>query len=315
MDTKDKRPRKSTAPTGRKATAVKQRRRRSVSQAAKPADSQIVYTQPKPFNRNRFLLHLATVVAVVLALVLGMAIFFKVDKVTVSGMEKYTAWEIRQASGISDGENLLTISEPSITGRIRTLLPYVDEVRVGIKLPDTVNIEIVELDVVYAIEAAGGDWWLMDARGKIVEKTDSSAAKGYTRILGVRLEAPAVGAQAVAAEPVAETQTETTGETVVTVPVTVRESERLSAVLTILQYLEDFGVLGQAASLDVSDMGKIELWYGSSYQVNLGDTTQLRRKVESMTTAIAQEKNFVSGMLDVSFTTWPDQVAYSPFSQ
>ena len=313
MDTKEKRPQRRPAKTGSKSTAVKQRRRRPAPKPAKSADSQIVYTQPKPFNRNRFLLHLATVVAVVLALVLGMAIFFKVDenKITVSGVDKYTAWEIREASGIRGGENLLTISEPRISGRIRTLLPYVDKVRVGIKLPDTVNIEIVELDVVYAIEANGGDWWLMDANGKIVEKTDSSAAKGYTRILGVQLESPSVGSQAVAVE----LEPSGTDETTPTVPVTVRGSERLNTVLTILQYLEEFGVIGQAASLDVSNMGKIELWYGNSYQVNLGDTTQLGRKVESMKKAIDQEKNFLSGRLDVSFTTWPDQVAYSPLPQ
>jgi len=312
MDTKEKRPQKRPAPAGRNGAAVK-RRPRSRSDAGKPADSQIVYTQPKPFNRNRFLLHLATMVAVVLAVVLGMAIFFKVENVAVSGMEKYTAWEIREASGISDGENLLTISEPRISGRIRTLLPYVDKVRVGIKLPDTVNIEIVELDVVYAIEEADGRWWLMDANGKIVEKTDASAAKGYTRILGVRLAAPEIGQQAVAAEPVPPA-TDETAPTEPTVPVTVRPADQLRTVLTIAQYLEDFGVLGQAASIDVTDLGRIELWYGSSYQVNLGDTTQLGRKIESMKLAIDQEKTFLSGMLDVSFTTWPDQVGYSPFS-
>ena len=309
MDTKEKRPQRRAVPTGRNSAAVKQRRRRPASQATKPAESQIVYTQPKPFNRNRFLLHLATVVAVVLALVLGMAIFFKVKNVTVSGADKYTAWEIREASGILDGENLLTISEPRISGRIKTLLPYVDKVRVGIKLPDTVNIEIVELDVVYAVEGLSGEWWLMDANGKIVEKTDSSTAKGYTRILGVQLESPAVGNQAIAAEP----EPAATDETTPTVPVTVRASERLNTVLTILQYLEDYGVIGHAASLDVSNMSHIELWYGSSYQVNLGDSTQLGRKIESMKAAIDQEKNFHSGMLDISFTTWPDQVAYTPF--
>lgn len=310
MDTREKRPQRKAAPSARSGAAVKRRQRRPAAETARPTDPQIVYTQPKPFNRNRFLLRLVTVVAVVLALILGMAIFFKVENVTVSGMDKYTAWEIREASGILDGENLLTVSEAKISGRIRTLLPYVDSVRVGIKLPDTVNIEIVELDVVYAIESADGQWWLMDANGKIVEKTDSSAAKGYTRILGVQLEAPSVGQQAVAAE---ETPS-ATDETGQTVPVTIRGSQRLSAVVTILQYLEDFGVIGQAASVDVSDMSKIELWYGSSYQVNLGDTTQLGRKIESMKLAIDQEKTFQSGILDVSFTTWPDQVGYSPFS-
>ena len=70
----------------------------------------VVYTQPGPFYKYRFLLHLATVVAIVLAILFGMSIFFKVSTVTVAGNEKYTAWDIREAAGIKDGENLLTIN-------------------------------------------------------------------------------------------------------------------------------------------------------------------------------------------------------------
>lgn len=283
----------------------------SRQRAQKPAASEIVYTQPKPFNRNRFLLRLATVAAVVLALVFGMSIFFKVENVTVAGLEKYSAWDVREASGIRTGENLLTLNRAKISGRIRTELPYVKTIRIGIKLPNTVNIEIVEMDVVYAVEAADQTWWLMDSSGKLVEKISASAAKGYTQVLGVRLESPAVGSQAVAEEPVPD-QTDSAGQTV---PVTVRGSERLDAVVTILQYLEENGVIGQAASLDVSNMKQIELWYEDRYQVLLGDTTRLSYKVKSMKQAIDQQKDYQTGILDVSFTIWPDQVNLSQFSK
>lgn len=322
MNTKAKKRKSGSA--GRSGTAVKtqkvDQRKTPVksrskapakAQTKRPPDSQIVYTQPKPFNRNRFLLRLATVAAVVLALLFGMSIFFKVKNVNVSGAEKYTAWEIREASGLQEGENLLTISEAKISARIRTMLPYVYSVRVGIKLPDTVNIEITELDVVYAVESGDGKWWLMDADGKIVDKTTGSAAMGNTRILGVKLDNPVLGEQAVALEP--EPETQETGETAVTVPVTVREAERLSTVITILQYLEDNGVIGEVASLDVSDLTRIELWYSDRYQVLLGNTTQLSYKIENMKKAIDQQTKYQSGILDVSFTTWPDQVGFTPF--
>ena len=78
----------------------------------------VVYTEPKPFLRRRFILHMATVLAVVVALILGMSLFFKVETVTVAGMEKYSAWDVRQASGISDGENLLSISKAKISDSI-----------------------------------------------------------------------------------------------------------------------------------------------------------------------------------------------------
>lgn len=299
MNTKDKK--RSARPAG---PAAKQNARNR-------AGAEIVYTQPMPFNRNRFLLRLATVVAVVLALVFGMSIFFKVKNVTVAGAEKYTAWDIKEASGIQEGENLLTLNRAKIGGKIRTQLPYVKGVRIGIKLPDTVNIEIVEMDLVYAVEGSDSSWWLMDAAGKLVEKISASAAKGYTQVLGVKLESPAIGNLAVAAEPEPE-QTDESGQTV---PVTVQGSERLSAVITILQYLEENGVIGQAASLDVTNMLGIEMWYEDRYRVLLGDTTQLGYKIQTMKKAIDQQKDYQTGILDVSFTTWPDQVNLRPFSE
>lgn len=320
MDKQKRRP-TGASHAGRSAAATRSNRSRKVvpvrTRAPKQPGPEVVYTQPQPFNRTRFLLRLATVVAVVLALIFGMSIFFKVENVTVSGAEKYTPWEISQASGIQTGENLLTISKAKASGQILSRLPYVDQVRIGIKLPDTVNIEVKELDVVYAVESADGAWWLISADGTVVDQTNNALAAGYTKVLGVQLDNPVTGQKAVAAEPEPQQDpSATTGEAqtpTVTLPVTVKGSERLSTVLTILQYLEGNGVLGQMASVDVTDMGAIGLWYGQRYQVTLGDTTQLGYKISSMKKAIDQEKDYQSGILDVSFTIWPNEVGYTPF--
>ena len=64
-----------------KARPVQQPVRRT---SRRRAESQVVYTPPKPFNKLRFLLSLVTVVAIVLALSLGMSIFFKVENILVS---------------------------------------------------------------------------------------------------------------------------------------------------------------------------------------------------------------------------------------
>lgn len=270
----------------------------------------VVYVQPAPFNKTRFILCLLIVVAVVLAVIFGMSIFFKVDadKISVSGTEKYTPWQIREASGIKDGENLMSINEPRISSAIREALPYVNKVRVGIKLPDTVKIEIEELDVVYSAEDVEGNWWLIRSDGYIVEKTNSADAEQFTKLLGIRLTEPAQGQQAVAYQQVE------TGEDGETTPVTVRASEQLSTALSIVQYLEDCGVIGDAESVDVSYMGNLQLWYGDRYQVTLGDSLELSRKIRSMKAAIDQMSDYQSGILDVSFTTWPNEVGYTPFS-
>lgn len=336
MDTKENRtpqrkkaPQKTSASRSRTATATRQTtrrapvkkttagvattksatRKRQQGTVQKQATPDVVYTQPGPFNRNRFLLHLATVVAAVLALIFGISIFFKVDTVTVNGNQKYSSWEVLEASGIQIGDHLLGLNESRVTSNIIGRLPYVDTVRVGIKLPDTVKIEIEELDVVYAIEADDGSWWLMRADGGIVEKSNSADAELYTKILGVQITGPEVGQKATAAQPVSD-ETTADGESV---PVTMVANEHLDTAITILQYLEDSGVIGDAATVNVTDMKDLELWYGDRYQVQLGDTTQLGYKISSMKAAIDQMGDYQSGTLDVSFTTWPDEVGYTPF--
>jgi len=333
METKDR---------NRSGKAAQSSRKRTVSQVdhARPAprrkrrrmDADVVYTPAKAFDKYRFLLHLVTVVAVVLALTLGMSIFFKVENITVSGAEKYSPWDIREVSGIQDGENLLTLNKAMIGGKIITQLPYVEDVRIGIKLPDTVNIEITELDVVYAAQAADSSWWLMDANGLVLEQTTGIEAEAYTKILGVQLEAPAVGKQAVAAEAIPEETQEPTDteeetapedETVAdetldleaVLPETVPASQRLAMAITILQCLEENGIVGGVTSVDVTELYDLQLWYEDRYQVLLGDESQLTYKIGAMKNVIAQMTDYQKGELDVSFTTWPDKVGYTPFEE
>ena len=310
-------PRRRTRPTGagdsRRQGAYRSSRgggNPSAGRRRRGTAPNVVYTPPKPFTRAGLLVRLATVVAVVLALTFGVSIFFKVETVTVSGAGKYTAWQIMEASGIEKGDNLLSISDAKASGKIMAALPYVESARIGIKLPDTVNIEITEFDVVYSIKSQDDAWWLISADGEIVEKTDSATAGDYTKVLGVRLALPEPNTKAVAYEQT----TAATNPDGVTTPVTVKASEQLSAALSILQYMEANGVIGKVVSVDVSDIGSIELWYGQQYQVKLGDTSQLGYKISAMAQAVSQMDDYHTGVLDVSFTFWPDEVGYTPFA-
>lgn len=319
MDTKDTRRRPRTG----SGSAV--RSRKPARKERKLKDSDVIYTPPKPFKRSRFLLHLATVAAVVFAFVLGMSIFFKVETIKVSGYDKYTPWEVSQASGIETGSNLLTISRAQVGGSIISKLPYVETVRVGIILPDTVNIEITEMDAVYAISDASGVWWLINESGKIVEQTNGVSAKEYTQILGVYLEGAAVGQQASAQEgdtvkvPVEDPEAETvdpTEETKAppTISVGITGTQRLNVVLTLLQHLSRNSISAQIDSVDVTDLTSIELWYDERFQINLGDVERMEYKIGALKTTIENMEAYESGHLDLSFTNWPDKVGYTPFT-
>lgn len=289
--------------TGKKTASSK------AVQQRRPAQD-VVYIPPKPFNRNRMLLRLVTVAAVVVALILGISVFFKVEKVEVSGCSQYSAWSIREASGIEDGVNLLTFSRARAAGKIIAAFPYVDSVRIGIKLPGTVTIEVKEVQVTYSLAADDDSWWLVSSSGKVVAQTTEDEALEHTCIQGVKLETPQVGQQAQAKE-IDEDRRDEQGNVI---PVTVTQAQRLQAALDIAQYLEENEVIGQAASIHVADLGNLELWYGEQYKVLLGDTTQLSYKIKLMNNAIVSNRP-PRGILDATLTVQTDGVIWRKFPQ
>lgn len=309
-----------TAGTGtmesrRSSTRVRRRQERVVRPPREEIPA-VSYTMPKPFSPGAFVWKLVSVAAIVAALVMCLSVFFRVEEVVVSGADKYTPWMVKEASGLEYGDSLLSVSDARVSGNIISALPYVKNVRVGIKLPGTVHIEITELETTYAIEARDGSWWLIAADGRVVEQIEPSAASGYTRILGVQADAPRTDQQVRAAEE-APAQTEApvqTGEDDgVTLPTVnqITGRDRLDAVLTILQNLEDNGVIGKIATIDVSNLNDITMEYDQRLTVVLGTADRLAYKIEYMALAIAQIEDYQTGELDVSFK-YSDKALVNP---
>ena len=276
----------------------------------------VVYTDPKPFNLNRLLIQLVAVLAIALAVTMGLSVFFKVETVVVYGNEAYSAWAVQEAAGLEGGENLLSFGRTKACGKIKTNLPYVKSVRIGITLPDTVNIYIEEFDVSYAIQTIDETWWLITSGGKVVEQIDGGTAGKHTKILGVYLDAPEPGQPAKALETIQVSETEAVDPQLATEttapPVVTTGAGQLTAALQILTAMERNDIVGEVASVNVESLTNIVLWYGARYQVNLGDTNEIEKKISYMKQAVAQLSDYQIGVLDVSFVTWPDQVGFTP---
>ena len=287
------------------------KKKRPLPKKPQPRVSQapeVTYTPPVPINRKKLLIRLGTVLASALALFLGCTIFFRVKDVVVTGTERYTVWSVREASGIEEGESLLAFGKTKAAGRIMESLRYVKSVRIGITLPDTVNICVEELEVVYGVQDTEDAWWLLSCDGRVVEKTNEAKARETTLLKGFRLEKPEVGDSAVAQEPEQAEGDDT--------PVLITDQERLEAALSVITQLERNEILGEAANVDVTDPANIQLWYGDDYQVLLGDPDRMDEKIMMMNRVIQQheqEGGYQSGVLDITLTTTPDGVGYTPF--
>ena len=317
MNTKDKE-RTRKAPPARRPSAASGKRPagkarptaapKKTQEAAKPTPD-VVFLPPKPFNRNRLILRLLTVAAVVVALLLGVAVFFKVENFEVSGCAQYSEYDVFEASGIAYNTNLLSINRAQAAGKIIRALPYVESVRIGIKLPNTVMISVEEVKVPYAVKDGADTWWLVSSGGKVIEKADAGEETGLTKIAGVRLDNPQSGMQAVALEE----GSGLTDENGNPIPQTTTQAQRLNMALDITKLLERNRIIGKAASIDVTNLGDLQLWYGTQYHVKLGDSARLDYKIACLASSVDQLDSYQSGVLDISFTIRPEEVIYTPF--
>ena len=55
------------------------------------------------------------------------------------------------------------------------------------------------------------------------------------------------------------------------------------------------------------------MWYENRFEVNFGSVERLEYKVGAMKSTINKMGEYQTGYLDVSFTTWPNEVYHRPF--
>ena len=303
------RPRQKRQPTRRAApqpAARKRPKQTTRRRRKKAARSRVAFG--KIFGRT-FVRRLVTSIAVAVFISLVLMAFLRVRNISVVGNSMYSQTEIQEASGISPGSALLLVNKTTAASRIRAQLPYIDEVRVGIGLPDTVKIEVVELETTFAVSADDGSFWLINSGGRLIERITGKDASDYLKIEGVRIVAGEVGDQAKAVEePEApapekdEDEEETDDEEEEEErPPEASAAERLDVALQIVRQLADEDDIRSITSVDVSSIYDLQIWYGTRFQVKLGGTSELSYKLEYMVAALAQLDSYQTGVLDLTF--------------
>ena len=147
----------------------------------------------RPRRRRRgsgFLYRLLTVLTISAVIVVALTLFFKVETIVVEGNVRYTEDEIREASGVSPGDNLFLLNRSAISQRMTEQLPYLETVRPVPKLPDTLLIEVTECASTYAIPQEGVVW-VISGVGKLVGTAQETG--DLPVIDGCELLAPSVG--------------------------------------------------------------------------------------------------------------------------
>lgn len=120
-------------------------------------------------KRLRAFFEFTLVTAVAVMIVLSLTVLFPVKNVTASGSKLYSAEQISKASGINETCNIFTLPVREAEKNIRSILPYVDTVKIKRSLPDTVKIEVTDAEE-YACYYIDGDYYAVSKRGYVLNK-------------------------------------------------------------------------------------------------------------------------------------------------
>ena len=232
-------------------------------------------------KRTGFWFRFLTMAAIVLAVVCCLTLFFQVREIHVSGNHIYTEEQIAEASGISVGDNLVSIKKANAASLIRTTLPFVQSVHIERILPDTVEITVTEAEVTFAIRAQNETYYVINTEGKILEEIQTANASDYPNVEGLTVSAPTIGT---------------------TISVPEEEAEAAEAAYTLMGLLSDYGIAGAVRQIDVTKPYDLRLTYGSQYEVLLGGSDELSYKIEYLVVVLQELGEDQSGVIDLTFT-------------
>ena len=122
-----------------------------------------------------------------IGIVLVLALFFKIDTITIKGDKVYADKEVILQSGIETGDSLIRVRESKINDNLSKELPYIGEITIEKKLPDTLIINVIATREVVAFQSGAG-FALVDAEGKVLSENASMLRDNVAVISGVKVK-------------------------------------------------------------------------------------------------------------------------------
>lgn len=246
-------------------------------------------------------------VLALVSVVLACTVFFRVEEVAVEGVARYAQEEVIEASGVRAGDNLILTPGEQVELQVMENLPYVDTVEAQKRFPTTLALVIVEAQPVAVVSGADlmipneqqlregmtptveptGELWIIDSKGRLLEKTDEAGAAQYIQVTGLMAMNPVQG------EPL-QAQAGDQG--------------RLSAMMGLLQALESQGIIDQITAIDATLGTEIAMVYDGRVTAKMLNTTDFERKIRIFKEVSALLREYDQGVLNLK----SDKVFFSP---
>ena len=260
--------------------------------------------------------------AVAVALTMGATVFFQVETVAVTGNSRYSQEEIIKATGIQTGDNLFRMNKYQIAHQVLQGLPYVEELTIRRALPSTIVLTVKEWDAVARVEAPGTSAVVQTVPqppAEPVQPDSSQAGDGADQSQAAGNQSAAgdiggdsssedtqedakpatqawlisVGGKLLEPAPADSTAISVTGITHLSpragemLVLSQEEQPKLTALLALLQGLEDYDMLADTASIALGDT-HVELRYLDRFTVKLSLVGDMDYKLQALKAAVPE---------------------------
>ena len=235
------------------------------------------YQRKRRQGRFSFLYRILVFVAICGAIAVALALFFKVETITVAGNSRYTAKQIVEAGGMQVGDNMFFLNKYKASEKITASLPYVETVRISRQLPNTLVVTVTECTAPAAV-AQDGKLWLLSGDGKIVDEKTGDG-KQYALVKGLSLLDPQVGTD-----------------------IQVPEEEQSSAqlLLTLLGLLRDKNMLSDVQTIDLSDTASVVMGYLDRFDVTFRWDADFDYKLDYLLAVVERLEVNETGSIDMT---------------
>ena len=222
-------------------------------------------------------LRIILVLVLIGILYLTASLFFRVQFVEVNGVQRYSAEEIKQVSGIEMGTSLIGLQSQRIGRALSDHFAYIETCRVHMRLPDTAVIEITECTAIAYIESQNARWVVSDS-GKLLERR-TTAIGDLPEIRGMLLEEPQVNSRIVCDERVKE-----------------------DAYFALIESFTDRDILRDVEWIDIATVANVSFLYREVFTVRLGLVGDLDYKLDTLGYVVDElmKTPNVKGTIDLS---------------
>lgn len=235
------------------------------------------YTRKRRQGQFSSLYKVLIFVAICGAIGVALALFFKVQTITVAGNSRYTAGQIVEAGGIQVGDNMFFLNKYNASNRITAALPYVETVRISRQLPDTLVVTVTECTAPAAV-SQDGKLWLLSGDGKIVDSKTGDGAQ-YARVIGLSLIEPRIGMD---------------------IQVPEEETASRALLLTLLNLLREKNMLSDIQSIDLRDDAAVVMRYLDRFDVTFRRDADFDYKLDYLLAVVERLEVNEKGAIDMT---------------